>query len=575
MSTHDSDVANQSPALVRADFNNALLALVTNYSNATAPSNPVAYQWWVDTTNNLLKIRNAANSAWITVATPSISNFGFLSSTGGTFTGALLAAVGAVGAPGIAFDGDLDTGIYRVSANTWGIVSGGTEYLRISPSGITFLGTGALQLPGGTTGQRPTPATAMFRYNSTIPAIEVYVGGAWKQIAATSSYPFAVSDFKQSYLTGHALMRQDYSSFGSQSSQRAGMIPAVGNPSFTLISTYSTAGGECFWLSWAPNNEFLAIGVPTGSAIVQVLKRIGIDFGNYYSPSSSGTSRGGGFSPNGEWLFVDLNSTTDGFRIFQRTEGSSALNIATSPASVNGPTGQITGLSWSPNGEFVAYGYNQTGKLWIYQRSGGTFTKVTDPATMPTQVSDKRTHFSPDGRFLVCTNGSASPRFIIYERTAGNTFTKLSDPTGVNTLPNVTDARFSPDGQYLFVLATTGYQLFQRSGTTFTSVASSTSQSNRKVCDFSPDGKYIAIGDSANGTFRVVSATSPGTVVFSGTLPSAVAGSKVNDIKFSPDGQFLAIANNITSQYINIYQLDQDNPDSSVLAISRKLRAGT
>lgn len=69
MSQHDIDLANAAGAAFRADLNNALAALVSNSSGATAPSTTFAYQWWADTTTGILKIRNAANSAWISVLT--------------------------------------------------------------------------------------------------------------------------------------------------------------------------------------------------------------------------------------------------------------------------------------------------------------------------------------------------------------------------------------------------------------------------------------------------------------------------------------------------------------------------
>ena len=37
-----------------------------------------------------------------------------------------------------------------------------------------------MMLPVGTTAQRPSPATGMFRYNSTLEAVEFYTSGAWK-----------------------------------------------------------------------------------------------------------------------------------------------------------------------------------------------------------------------------------------------------------------------------------------------------------------------------------------------------------------------------------------------------------
>ena len=62
------NIANQGFPATRADLNNALQALVSNSSGTSAPSTTFANQWWYDTTNNKLYIRNEANNAWIQVA---------------------------------------------------------------------------------------------------------------------------------------------------------------------------------------------------------------------------------------------------------------------------------------------------------------------------------------------------------------------------------------------------------------------------------------------------------------------------------------------------------------------------
>ena len=65
MATHDYVLANQSGSSFRTDLNNALAAVVSNNSNATEPSTKYAYELWADTNSGYLKIRNAANNAWI------------------------------------------------------------------------------------------------------------------------------------------------------------------------------------------------------------------------------------------------------------------------------------------------------------------------------------------------------------------------------------------------------------------------------------------------------------------------------------------------------------------------------
>jgi len=65
MAQHDYVLANASGAGYRADNNDVLQAILSNNSGPSAPSVTEAYMWWVDTTNGLLKQRNAANTAWI------------------------------------------------------------------------------------------------------------------------------------------------------------------------------------------------------------------------------------------------------------------------------------------------------------------------------------------------------------------------------------------------------------------------------------------------------------------------------------------------------------------------------
>ncbi len=65
MSQHDYDIANASGSVVRADINSVLDAIVDNNSGSSAPSTTFANMWWYDTSTGLLKVRNAANSAWV------------------------------------------------------------------------------------------------------------------------------------------------------------------------------------------------------------------------------------------------------------------------------------------------------------------------------------------------------------------------------------------------------------------------------------------------------------------------------------------------------------------------------
>lgn len=65
MSQNDFNIANQGFPSFRSDLNDALQALASNSSGATEPATTYAGQFWYDSTNDVLKFRNEANSAWI------------------------------------------------------------------------------------------------------------------------------------------------------------------------------------------------------------------------------------------------------------------------------------------------------------------------------------------------------------------------------------------------------------------------------------------------------------------------------------------------------------------------------
>lgn len=122
----DYSLANQSGANFRSELNSILAAVVSQNSGSTAPSTTYAYQWWIDTgvSPALLKIRNAANDAWITVGDVTAANLGLLTSSsaastylalaGGTVTGNL--EIGTAGS--LTFEGSTANGFETTLAVT-------------------------------------------------------------------------------------------------------------------------------------------------------------------------------------------------------------------------------------------------------------------------------------------------------------------------------------------------------------------------------------------------------------------------------------------------------------------------
>lgn len=136
MAQHDYVIANGTGAAVRSDLNNALAAIVSINSGVLEPTTTYAYQLWADETAGLLKQRNSANNAWVTIGTLGATGWGFASLAGATFTGDVILGT-----------------------------------------------TGALTLPDGTTGERPGSAVdGMIRFNTTLNTFEGYKNANWGAI---------------------------------------------------------------------------------------------------------------------------------------------------------------------------------------------------------------------------------------------------------------------------------------------------------------------------------------------------------------------------------------------------------
>lgn len=131
MAQHDYIIANQSGAGFRADLNNALAAIVSNNSGATAPATTYAYMPWADTTTGLFKIRNGANSAWIT-----------LYQLDGEWSTIALEN-GTAAAPSLYFkDSGTDTGLFSAGTDQVNIATAGVERVEWSTSEVVFNDSG-------------------------------------------------------------------------------------------------------------------------------------------------------------------------------------------------------------------------------------------------------------------------------------------------------------------------------------------------------------------------------------------------------------------------------------------------
>ena len=144
MAQHDGVIDNGTGNAVRTDINNALAAINSNNSGGSDPSTTYAYQFYADTGDNTLKIRNAANDGFVNVSITGgigTENFGLAPLSGGTFTGDVTFTSNAI------LDNQADIRFEEATAN-------GSNYIALqAPAAIASNVTLTLPAVAPTAGQ--------------------------------------------------------------------------------------------------------------------------------------------------------------------------------------------------------------------------------------------------------------------------------------------------------------------------------------------------------------------------------------------------------------------------------------
>ena len=138
-------IDNASGQAVRQDIEACLLALQglsAESGSDLAESKCVQGMWFLRSDTKEVKIKKST-LGFTTVGNIDQPNLGLLPRSGGTsapMTGQFLANSGGLAsAPDIAFDGDIDTGLYRVSSDILGVSCGGSNVFQFTSTTTTSL----------------------------------------------------------------------------------------------------------------------------------------------------------------------------------------------------------------------------------------------------------------------------------------------------------------------------------------------------------------------------------------------------------------------------------------------------
>lgn len=178
MSQATAAIANQSRTLFRGAVNAITQAIQSQNSGLTEPTETYAYMWWADTTTGILKQRNAANNAWVSILTlatgtpvggvqsGAITGSGLTQATG-KLLGRTTSSTGAIE------EITPDSGSLTFSAGALSVKDSGITTAKILDANVT-----AAKLSGAQSGSAPIyGARAWCRFDGTVAGTNAPVAG--------------------------------------------------------------------------------------------------------------------------------------------------------------------------------------------------------------------------------------------------------------------------------------------------------------------------------------------------------------------------------------------------------------
>jgi WD40 repeat protein len=188
--------------------------------------------------------------------------------------------------------------------------------------------------------------------------------------------------------------------------------------------------------------------------------------------------------------------------------------------------------------KYLTVGHNSSPYITTYSQSGSTFTKLSNPSTLPVD-NVYAVHWNYNATSLAVATFASSPYVIVYN-VAADVFTKIAEFT---ELSGSLALAWSPDGSKLVLgdIASPYIRIYNRSGDTFTQTSDpgTLPTGAAQGISWSPDGNKLAVAHS----------TSPFITVYQ---VSGDTFTKVTNPGTLPHGQGLAVAWNPTSDVLAV-----------------------
>ena len=426
-----------------------------------------------------------------------------------------------------------------------------TAKFETTAYGASTSGTGALKIPVGTTGQRPTAATGQIRFNSTDGKLEVYTGSAWSAVGSggvgnhnldtfdgddsTTAFTLSVTPANEDALTvfidGAYQEKGDYSLSGSTLTLDEAPIAGEKISVHTITGTIhdGTAALNQQFTGDGSTTAFTLNAAPGSENNTQVFIN-----GVYQQKTDytvSGTTLTFDTAPtNGDIIEVNSFTVTNLGNSDQVTEGSSNLYHTSARAISAISSGNLTGLTVDTNTLYVdatndRVGINTTSPtrtLSVIDSSSSSAIEVKNNSGQLALINYYGTghldigNSASNGNVTIYTN-NGNANLIMNENgnlylTGGNDRRiKLSDSgiAGESDSNNTVHIRGDNDFMKLNAAGNGGF-IFEEDGTEHMRIASGGNIFVNTTTDVGSSGALIELNNSGDGS-RVINTKDNGT----------------------------------------------------------------
>ena len=276
------------------------------------------------------------------------------------------------------------------------------------------------------------------------------------------------------------------------------------------------------------------------------------------------------FSRDGKYLAITgyKAAGTVCLRIFKIGANDSFAPFKTLDFAISGSAGALSSVRFSPDSRYLAWigSNNNTQGLRVWEIVNDDFIDIASTVTNPPTWNSNGAYWSPDSKLLAIGNLASNAGGVVFSVAQG-VFSRLNPSPNMAQALATYEADFSPDGKYLAVglSGTSAYgdvpwAIYEFANNVYlsqlpTSVLSRRSYTTRCI-KFAPNNKYLVLGNSNSPYINIYSIDNSGgsNVYTAQPNPAVLPTSEPMVIEFTSDGQFLFVFH-ASSPYVTAYKI--------------------